>query len=184
MRAYNIVSKLRELEALVLDVDGVLTDGVLEYLDDGGQCKTFDVRDGLGLVALSSLGVRLAIITGKRSNLVERRAGELGVEDLYQGYPYKVPALEDFLGKYKLDASRTGFVGDDVIDLPAMEICGFSACPADAVPAVRRAAVWTTRARAGAGCLREIAEMIVSAKAGRFPADEVFCSWAKGLKKL
>ncbi|HHS50981.1 MAG TPA: phenylphosphate carboxylase subunit delta [candidate division Zixibacteria bacterium] len=182
MREYNIMKKLAKLEALVLDVDGVLTGGGLHYFDNGGQGKVFDVKDGLGLVALGALGVRLAIITGKRSDLVERRAGELRVEDLYQGYPFKVPALEDFLVKRGLDPQNVGFVGDDVIDIPAMRICGFSACPSDAVFAVRRAVDWVARDAGGAGCLREIAEMILSAKTGHFPPDEFLFRWAQNLE--
>ncbi|MCK5832155.1 HAD-IIIA family hydrolase [bacterium] len=182
MITYNIVKKLSELEALVLDVDGVLTPGSLEYLDDGNQGKFFDVRDGLGLVALTGLGIQLAIITGKSSELVERRASELRVKDLYQGYSYKVPALDDFLSKRGLKADRVGFVGDDVIDIPAMERCGFSACPANSVFAVRRLAHWTTRASSGQGCLRELAEMIISAKTGCFPPDKFLIDWARELE--
>ena len=183
MRSYNIIGKLRSLEALVLDVDGVLTPGGIFYLDSGDQFKRFDVKDGLGLVAMRSLGVRLALITGRHSELLERRAADLGVEDLYQGHNHKVSALRDFVSKRGLDLDRVGFVGDDVIDIPAMEICGFSACPSDAASAVRRSADWTMRMRGGYGALREIAEMIIAAKTADFPADKALIEWARNLEK-
>ena len=182
MRSYNIIKQLRELDALVLDVDGVLTPGGIFYLDGGDQFKRFDVKDGLGAVAMGGFGVRIAIITGKRSEIVARRAAEIGVEDLYQGYGFKVPALEDFIGKHDLDPARIGFVGDDIIDIPAMELCGFSACPADAAFALRRSVDWVTRSPGGYGALREIAEMIISAKSGQFPADSALLEWARKLE--
>lgn len=177
MVSYNLTKKIAPLKALVLDVDGVLTPGGIWFSDFGEQFKRFDVKDGLGIVALGRLGIRTAIITGKQSALLEKRAGELRVSDLYQNRPFKMPALIEFAEKYSLEMSEIGFVGDDVIDIPVMEACGFSACPSDAAFAVRRSADWVARFPGGNGALREIVEIIVSAKTGLYPPDEFFTAW-------
>lgn len=184
MRSYNLTSKITPLKALVLDVDGVLTPGGIWYSDTGDQFKKFDVKDGLGIVALGKLGIRTAIITGKESQLLEKRAGELRVSALYQNRPYKVPALKEFAAKFGLELSEIGFVGDDIIDIPVMELCGFSACPSDAVQQVQKTADWVARRSGGNGALREIVDIIVSAKTGLYPPDEFFIEWAKQIQSL
>ncbi len=181
MRSYNLNIKIAPLKALVLDVDGVLTPGGIWFTDNGDQLKRFDVKDGLGVVALRKLGMFTAIITGKKSALLEKRAGELRVTDLYQGQRYKMPALKDLGSKHGLDFSEIGFIGDDVIDIPAMDICGFSACPSDAASAVKRSADYVSRQPGGKGAIREIVEIIIAAKTGAYPPDDYFTAWAKEL---
>jgi 3-deoxy-D-manno-octulosonate 8-phosphate phosphatase (KDO 8-P phosphatase) len=181
MVSYNLAKKIVPLKALVLDVDGVLTPGGIWYSDSGDQFKPFDVKDGLGIVALGRLGILTAIVTGKQSALLDKRAGELRVTDLYQNRPYKMPVLIEFAEKHGLEMSEIGFVGDDVIDIPVMNACGFSACPSDAAFAVRRNADWVSRYTGGKGALREIVEIIVSAKTGLYPPDEFFADWVDEL---
>jgi len=181
MREYNIFKKILPLKAVLLDVDGVMTPGGIWYSDSGDQFKRFDVRDGLGLIALSEVGIRLGIITGKQSKLLEKRASELRIEKVYQKTPFKVPALTDFAESFDLKLEEIAFIGDDVIDIPAMELCGFSACPGDAPYTVKRVVDWQMRASAGFGALREISELIIAAKGTGFPADDILLDWARKL---
>lgn len=183
MRSYNLNEKIAPLKAVVLDVDGVLTPGGIWFTDRGDQLKRFDVKDGLGVVAMSKLGMTTAIITGKESILLAKRAGELRITDLYQGQPYKIPALEDFAGKHALNFEEIAFIGDDAIDVPAMDLCGFSACPSDAASSVKRAVDYVSRHPGGQGAIREIVEIIIAAKTGFYPPDEFFFAWAKELSK-
>ena len=100
MREYNLNEKILPLKAILLDVDGVMTPGGIWYSDSGDQFKRFDVQDGLGLVSLRELGMKIGIVTGKKSELLKKRAGELRVDDLYQESPLKMPAFEDFAAKH------------------------------------------------------------------------------------
>jgi 3-deoxy-D-manno-octulosonate 8-phosphate phosphatase (KDO 8-P phosphatase) len=107
------------------------------------------------------------------------RAAEIGITDIYQNAPVKIPAFEDFIKKHKFLPNEVGFIGDDAIDVAVMRICGFSACPSDAAPIARRTADWVTRSPGGYGAVREIAEIIVSAKTGLYPSDEIVLSEAQ-----
>jgi len=177
MRQYNLVKKIRPLKGMLLDVDGVLTPGGIWHSDYGDSFKKFDVRDGLALFALHKLDIRLGIITGKESKIVGARAKELRIDDIYQDSPIKMPAFEDFTDKHGFDASEVAFIGDDIIDVPVMKACGFSACPSDGAFVARRNADWVTRASGGNGAIREVVEIIVSAKLGVYPPDTFFSEW-------
>ena len=177
MRTYNLTEKILRLKAVLLDVDGVLTPGGIWFSDSGDQFKRFDVKDGLGLVALRKTGIIAGIITGKHSELVARRASELRIEDVYQGFPNKMPAFEDFMGKHELEPEQVCFFGDEVIDVPVMRKCGLAVCPADAAPIAKRNSDWVARAPGGAGAIREIVEIILAAKSGIYPPDNVFIEW-------
>jgi len=181
MRSYNLTLKISKIEALLLDVDGVLTPGDIWYSDSGDQFKSFDVKDGLSIAALRELKMKIGIITGKHSDLVGRRAGELNISDLYQNSPNKIPAFEDFMAKHGLVDEQVAFVGDDVIDAPVMARCGFSACPSDASAIAKRTADWVSRYPAGHGAVREIAEIIIAAKTGEYPPDRFFLKWVENL---
>lgn len=147
-----------------MDVDGVLTDGGIWYTDHGAELKRFDVRDGQGLVLLREAGVITAIVTRRRSDIVARRARELSVTDVHQDVADKAALVQELLKRHGVDAADACYVGDDVGDLPAMALVGVPVAVADAVPAVRRAAVYVTRARAGFGAIRELCDLIVAAK--------------------
>ena len=157
-------ARLAAVRLLVMDVDGVLTDGGIYYTERGDELKRFDVRDGQGLVLLRQAGVLTAVITRRRSEIVERRADELGIAEVHQGATDKRAVLEALLARRAMPASDVAYVGDDIGDLPAMQLVGFPIAVADAVPAVRDAAGYTTRARAGHGAIREICELILKAK--------------------
>ena len=149
---------------LVMDVDGVLTDGGIYYTERGDELKRFDVRDGQGLVLLRQAGVLTAVITRRRSEIVERRADELGIVEVHQGATDKRAVLESLLTRRGLAASETAYVGDDVGDLPAMQLVGLPIAVADAVAPVKRAAAYTTRAHPGHGAIRELCDLILAAK--------------------
>lgn len=160
----RVVERLRDIELLVLDVDGVLTDGKLWYSAAGEVQKAFFVRDGHGVHLLEQAGVDIAVITGRRSDAVGRRLQELRVPHVYVGRNDKANALAELLDKLVLPPEKVAYVGDDVLDLPAMEKVAVAIAPADAHPRVRRFAHWVTEATGGNGAVREVADAIIAAK--------------------
>ena len=158
----------RTIRLVIFDVDGVLTDGRLHYRDDGGEYKSFHVRDGLGIKLLQRAGIQAGIITGRRSPGVERRAAELGIEHLLQGREDKLEALRELLAasfpQWVDDLSAVAYMGDDLPDLPAMLAVGLGMTVADAAPAVAARADWRASLPGGAGAAREAAEFILRAQ--------------------
>ncbi len=152
------------VRALVTDVDGVLTDGGLYYSENGDELKRFDVRDGQGLVLLREAGVLTAIVTRKQTALVARRARDLGIAEVHQNVTDKARAIAELVARHHLDPASICYVGDDLVDLPAMRAVGLSVAVADAVPEVRRAATYITRAKPGHGALREVCNLILAAR--------------------
>ncbi|HYL02108.1 MAG TPA: HAD-IIIA family hydrolase [Steroidobacteraceae bacterium] len=152
----------RAIRLLVLDVDGVLTDGRLYYGPHGEALKVFDVRDGLGLRQLAGAGVELAVISGRRSIMVSRRCRELGVRHVHQGAPDKLAIFERLRGRLGLAAGACACVGDDLPDLPLMRAVGLAFAVADAHPRVRRAADLVTRRAGGHGAVREVCELLLA----------------------
>jgi 3-deoxy-D-manno-octulosonate 8-phosphate phosphatase (KDO 8-P phosphatase) len=153
----------RAIRLLVLDVDGVLTDGRLYYGPRGEALKVFHVHDGHGIARLQRAGVAVAVISGRRSPMVSTRCRELGVRHVFQGVSEKLPVLERLLKRLKITAAECACVGDDLPDLPLMERAGLSFAVADAVAAVRARADRTTRARGGRGAVREVCELLLRA---------------------
>jgi 3-deoxy-D-manno-octulosonate 8-phosphate phosphatase (KDO 8-P phosphatase) len=161
--------KARAVRWLVLDVDGVLTDGRILLDGEGGEWKAFDVRDGHRIVLAAAQGIRTAFLTGRTSRVVERRAAELGVERVYQGVRDKGAALAAFLREEGVGAAAVAYLGDDVVDLPAMRLAGLAAAVGDAVPEVIEAADWVSAAPGGRGAVRELVEFVLAAQ-GRWEA--------------
>ena len=157
-------ARLASVRLLVMDVDGVLTDGGIYYTERGDELKRFDVRDGQGLVLLRQAGVLTAVITRRRSEIVERRADELGIVEVHQGATDKRAVLETLLARRGLLPSDAAYVGDDIGDLPAMHLVGFPVAVADAVPTVKRAAAYVTLNPPGHGAIRELCDLILAAK--------------------
>ncbi len=154
---------------LALDVDGTLTDGRIHIGPSGEAMKSFSVRDGFGLTLLREAGIRLAIITGRRSSIVECRAAELKVDSVLQGVGDKAAALAQLADEAGLQLRETGFVGDDWPDLAAMLGAGFAASVADAPAEVRSRSHWVSTLPAGRGAIRELAEFMLRAR-GEFDA--------------
>lgn len=159
-----------QLDLLVLDVDGVLTDGRIVYTAGGDELKAFSVRDGSGMKYWKRVGKRVAIITGRESPVVARRAEELHVDVVRQGAKFKLPVFREVLAELGVPPERTAVVGDDLTDLPMLRHAALAACPADAVAEVRRQADYVCDAPGGAGCVRELIEHVLR-NAGRW--DEI-----------
>jgi 3-deoxy-D-manno-octulosonate 8-phosphate phosphatase (KDO 8-P phosphatase) len=156
--------RLAAVRLVALDVDGVLTDGGIWYTDRGDELKRFDVRDGQGLVLLREAGVITALVTRRRSEIVERRARELGIVEVHQDATDKAAVVEGIIARHGMRAADACYVGDDVGDLPPMALVGFPVAVADAVPVVRKAAVYVTRTPGGRGAIRELCDLILSAR--------------------
>ncbi len=159
--------RLRRIRALVLDVDGVLTDGGMYYGPAGEALKKFHTRDGMGLRLVREAGIRVAFITGEETEIVLRRAEKLKVTDVFTGVEDKRAALEGFLASHGLRAEEAAYVGDDLNDLPALKAAGVAIAVADAAPQVRRAADWVTSRPGGHGAVREVCDALIALK---FPA--------------
>jgi 3-deoxy-D-manno-octulosonate 8-phosphate phosphatase (KDO 8-P phosphatase) len=159
-----ILAKARSVRLLILDVDGVLTDGRLYYTEDGRESKAFSTQDGAAMKMLSSTGVGLAIITGRQSTIVARRAFELGVQHVYQGAADKARALEDLTAKTGVDRPNIAHVGDDLPDLPLFNRVGTKFSVPGAHPEVIERADYVTRAPAGIGAVREVCHLLMVAQ--------------------
>ena len=156
--------RCRAVEMLVLDVDGVLTDGGINYLaddDHGGEVKTFHVRDGSALKSWHAAGKRSLLLTGRSSRTVERRAAELGVTHVIQGAADKKTPLLRLLAERSIPTSAACYLGDDLPDVAPMSLVGLAAAPADACCEARWAAHYVCRAAGGRGAVREVIELVL-----------------------
>ncbi len=160
----GLLDQLRAVEFLVLDVDGVLTDGGIIYGDDGTESKRFHVRDGSGLKIWRHVGKRAGIISGRSSVVVQRRAAELGISPVIQGATFKLPALRRLLEITECRPEQLCAIVDDVPDLGLAANCGLAVAVADAAVDVCRAAHYVTRAPGGQGAVREAIELILNAQ--------------------
>jgi 3-deoxy-D-manno-octulosonate 8-phosphate phosphatase (KDO 8-P phosphatase) len=158
-----------KIRLIVLDSDGVLTDGRIVMSSDGTETRSFHVTDGFGIRMAQRAGLRFAVVSGRRSEVLARRAEELGIDELHQKILDKATCLAQMLERLGLPAEAACFVGDDLIDLPAMRLAGFSAAPADAQPLVREAAHFVTERNGGQGAVREVVEVVLHA-AGKWDA--------------
>lgn len=156
--------KLACVDLLIMDVDGVLTQGEVIYQDDGSQIKIFNVKDGLGLRLLMDAGIQTAIVTGRSAGALEARVKNLGIDHLFHGVSDKAAALAKVVAQSGVSAHRMAFIGDDLPDLPIMKRVGLSIAVADAVTEVRERAEITTTHPGGKGAVRETCEAILKAK--------------------
>lgn len=153
---------MTDIKLLVMDVDGTLTDGHI-YIGSGGEMmKAFHVKDGYAVThLLPERGIVPVIITGRSSDIVEERCRELNITELHQGVSDKLAKLKELIRKYGVSANETAYIGDDLNDLECIRFCGFTGCPADAVPEIREAVDYICRQKGGSGAVREFAEQIV-----------------------
>lgn len=151
---------LRRIRLVVLDVDGVLTNGQLTFDSNGTEYKTFNVQDGYGLRKLQQADVTIGIITGRDSSIVAARARELDIQHVVQGANNKAEALSKLLSELNLTAEQTLYMGDDEPDLPAMQMSGVSVAVANAVEVVREHADWVTTRCGGEGAVREVCDRL------------------------
>ena len=150
-----------KIKLLVMDVDGTLTDGKIYMGENGEVMKAFNVKDGYAIAhMLPEMGIIPAIITGRKSKIVESRAKELGITELYQGVSDKLVQLKHVAEKFSVTPEEIAYIGDDLNDLECIEFCGFSACPADAVMEIRVKSHYVCQTIAGEGSVRELTEKI------------------------
>ncbi|MGB2640186.1 MAG: HAD hydrolase family protein, partial [Candidatus Acidiferrum sp.] len=164
----SLKKRAAQIQVLLMDVDGTLTDGSVTFLSqpDGTalEIKTFDAHDGQGLTLANTAGIRTGVITGRESPALLRRAHEMRIEFIYQKQPTKIPALEEILKKAGVPESAVAYVGDDLPDLPVMRRVGLAVAVGDAVLEVKLAAHYVTKANAGRGAVREAIELILKSK--------------------
>lgn len=153
--------RCRAISLLLLDVDGVLTDGVIAIDDNGVETKHFSVRDGLAIDFWINAGHRAAILSGRTTGATARRAAQLRIDPVIQGAGKKLVPFRRLLAEMGLGPDRVCYIGDDLPDLPVLAEVGLAACPADAAPEVREAAHYVAEARGGRGAVREIVEMLL-----------------------
>lgn len=159
----ELQKRLKKIKMLILDVDGVMTDGGL-YLGINEELKKFNINDGTGIKYLLRQGIGVAIITGRESIAVEHRARELGISEVHQLALKKLPVFEKLLRKYGLKPEETAAIGDDLPDLPLLKRSGIAFAVANAVPEVKEHAHYITRTVGGSGAIREVAELILKAQ--------------------
>ncbi len=160
----DLDARARRLAWLLLDVDGVLTDGRLWLTADGEAMKSFDVRDGLAVQLARRSGLEVGILSARSSPIVARRAAELGLDEVIQGENDKLAAFEQLLARRGFEASQVAYLADDLQDLPVLLRCGLAAAPADAAREIRERVHFVTEAAGGRGAVRELVERLLGAR--------------------
>ena len=165
----DAVSAASQIRLMGFDVDGVMTDGSLYFTPNGEELKVFSSLDGHGLKMLQTAGIEVAIISGRSSRALELRAANLGIRELHMGVEDKRACMLSLLEARQLPANAAGYMGDDVVDLPILRACGFSAAPADAHEFVRRHVCHVARNTGGRGAVREVCDFLLASQ-GRLDA--------------
>ncbi len=160
----NFLKKLKKIKLIILDVDGVLTDGKIIIGSNNTEYKNFNVRDGTGVTLGHYAGLEFAIISGRYSEVISIRAKELGIKYVFQDVVEKIKPYKILKRKLQLKDHEICFIGDEIIDIPIMERCGFAAVPDDCVVEIKKYADYICRKKGGEGCAREIIELVIKAK--------------------
>jgi len=159
-----LAAKIIPIRMVLMDVDGVMTDGGIIWNDHGVQSKVFDVKDGFGIHWIRKLGIKTGIITGLTSGVVVHRAQELKVDEVHQGLIHKLPVYQGIKAKYNFSDTQIAYIGDDLLDLPVLKLAGFSAAPKDAHPEVLAMVDFVSRYGGGKGAVREVIDLIIKAQ--------------------
>jgi 3-deoxy-D-manno-octulosonate 8-phosphate phosphatase (KDO 8-P phosphatase) len=157
----KLVKKVRRIKMLLLDVDGVMTDGGIYYAADGVELKRFNAQDGYGIVRAREHGLKIGIISGRSTPVVDARARVLQIEEVFQGVDDKVAVMNDIQKRHALRREELAFMGDDLFDLPLLRAVGFAAAPRNARPQVRRAVDFVTATDGGNGAVRDVIDFIL-----------------------
>ena len=160
----DLLEKAKKIKILAFDVDGVMTDGSVTYDENGVEYKTFNVKDGHGLVRMVESGFITAIITARNNGTVKHRADNLKITELYQGQKYKLPALEEIMKKYNLNYENVSYMGDDLPDICILEKVGLACCPKDSVNEVKNVCNFISEYDGGRGAVRELCDFILDAQ--------------------
>lgn len=158
-----VLALARQVKLMIFDVDGVLTDGQVHYSETGELFKSFYTQDGYGLQLLAKIGIRCAIITGRQSTIVDKRAQDLGIQYVYQAARNKLATFSTLLHEAQTSAHECGYMGDDWPDLRVMQRVAFASCPAQAHMEIRAISHYITQAKAGYGAVREVCDLIAHA---------------------
>lgn len=159
----EIKERAKKIKLLLLDVDGVLTDGRIVLGSYGDEIKNFDVNDGLGVILLKRAGLKCVIITAKYSKSVKMRSKQLGIDKIYESH-YKIGSLKDVIRRFKVKEEEICFMGDDLIDIPVLKRAGLAVAVPNAIPEVKSIAHYTTEKSGGRGAVREMCEIILKAQ--------------------
>ncbi|MCL4501783.1 MAG: HAD family hydrolase [Deltaproteobacteria bacterium] len=176
----DVWQRAQNIRLLILDVDGVLTDGRLYFDAKGETLKVFHVRDGHGIKMAQRAGIEIALLSGRRSDAAYHRAKELGISRFHESLRDKVAVLEEIMAALRIQAAQVAMVGDDLVDLPVMSRAGLAVAVADAVPEVLAAAHWVTMNPGGRGAVREVCDLILKAH-GKW--DEIVRPWMATTEK-
>jgi 3-deoxy-D-manno-octulosonate 8-phosphate phosphatase (KDO 8-P phosphatase) len=166
-RRASASATLKGIRLFASDVDGVLTDAGMYYSESGDEWKKFNTRDGMGIKLLQQSGLITALITQEQTKLVLRRAEKLAIPEVHQGARDKLAVLRDLVAKHGLTLGEVAYIGDDINDLQALKAVGFSASPADGDPSVLKAVHYVCKKKGGEGAVREVADLILTALAGK-----------------
>ena len=160
----GIIDRARNIKFIMLDVDGVLTDGRIIFSSKGEELKCFNAQDGCAMVLAQKAGIKIVFVTGRTSKIVKRRAKEHNVTEVFQGVINKIEVMNKLMKKYKVTPEEIAFLGDDLVDIAIMKKCGFAVAVADAVPEVKEIAHYLTQRGGGKGAIREILDLIIKAQ--------------------
>lgn len=160
----NVLELAKKIKLVAFDVDGVMTDGSVTYDENGIEYKTFNVKDGHGIVRMNKSGFITAIITARQNGTVQHRAENLNIKEIYQGQKFKLPALEEIMEKYDLTFENVAYMGDDIPDICILEKVAIASCPNDAVKEVLDIANFISEKNGGRGAVRELCDYILDAQ--------------------
>ena len=164
MKHVDLKETAKKIKLVAFDVDGVMTDGSLTFLEDGREIKTYNAKDGLGVVMLSRAGLITSIITARENNAVKLRAEMINIKELYMGQKNKVFALNELVEKYNFSLDEVAYMGDDLPDICVLEKVGLSCCPNDAVDVVKEKCNFISSCDGGRGAVRELCDFILNSK--------------------
>ncbi len=176
----DIKDKARKIRLMAFDVDGVMTDGSVTYDENGVEYKTFNAKDGHGLVRMANAGFITAIITARNNGTVVHRAKNLNITELHQGKKYKLPTLEELRAKYNLSYEEISYMGDDLPDICCLEKVGLACCPNDAVSQVREICDFISAENGGHGAVRELCDFILECQG--IEKEYIVCEGNNGRK--
>jgi 3-deoxy-D-manno-octulosonate 8-phosphate phosphatase (KDO 8-P phosphatase) len=177
MDRIELKTRAKKIKMILMDTDGVLTEGKIIFFSGGGEAKAFDVKDGVGIKLAQRVGIKTGIITGRSSEAVTRRAQELGIDELCQGAREKLISYEEIISKHSLKDEEVCFIGDDIIDIPVLKRVGFPVAVADAHKDILSFTAYQTDLKGGQGAVREVIDFIIRAQ-GKW--DQLIKRYSKG----
>ena len=160
----DIIERAKKIKVLVLDVDGVLTDGKLIYTDHGEEIKNFQVNDGLGIFLVRNAGIKSAVLTAKGSKIVEKRCEELRIDKIYKNCHYKIEAFDNLLKSFAVEPENICFMGDDLIDIPVLRRVGLAVCPQNAIEEVKAYVHFVSDKNGGDGAVRDVCNLLLKSQ--------------------